>query len=395
MKTTRSLRILTVNSGSSSLKIALFRMGKNETLEVSARIERIGLGAAHVRIADGAGRVLLAEHPRLADHAAALKKILDWLRQHKIHPDAAAHRIVHGGTDYGRPVRITPRLERAVAKLAPLDPDHLPDELAAIKLMRRLRPQLPQVACFDTAFHRSMPAVARRYPLPRALARAGVRRFGFHGLSYEFILEELARVAGPRTARGRVIVAHLGNGASLMAARNGKSVDTTMGFTPAGGLMMSTRAGDLDPGVMLYLLQEKRLSPSAVSDLVNHRAGLLGVSGISPDLRDLLAQRTGYPAAGEAIELFCYQAQKFLGALAAVLGGLDTLVFTAGIGENSPAIRRLICAPLAFLGLRLDAARNRRNAAVISRAASRVTIRVMKTNEELMIARHARRLLRA
>jgi acetate kinase len=387
-------RILTINSGSSSLKIALFRLGKMETLELSAKIERIGLPAAHCRIARGDGTVLLEETRALPDHAAALKAVLDWLRERSIRLAGVGHRIVHGGTRYGPPARITPRMEKALAELEPLDPDHLPNELDAIRTIRRRHARLSQVACFDTAFHRSMPAVARRYPLPRNLWREGVRRFGFHGLSYEFILGELARVAGARAARGRVIVAHLGNGASLAAVREGRSVETTMGFTPAGGVMMSTRSGDLDPGVLIYLLREKHRSAAALDRLVNHEAGLLGVSGTSPDVRDLLARAAGDPCAEEAIGMFCYQVRKSLGALAATLGGVDTLIFTAGIGENSPEIRARICAGLEFLGIRLDAARNRRNAAIVSRVGRGVTVRVMKTNEELTIARHTRDLLR-
>lgn len=387
-------RILTINSGSSSLKIALFLMGKKETLELSARIERIGLSAGHFQIKDGEGQILAEEHPHFPDHVAALNKLLKWLHKRKTRLNAVGHRVVHGGLQYDRPALITPKMEKALAKLEPLDPDHLPNELMAIKTLRRLYPKLPQVACFDTAFHRDMPAVAQQYPLPRNLWRDGVRRFGFHGLSYEFIINELARVADAKAAHGRVIIAHLGNGASMAAIRGGKSVDTTMGLTPTGGLMMSTRSGDLDPGVMLYLLREKRLSPSVVSDLVNHRAGLLGMSGISPDLRDLFAQSSKNPHAAEAIELFCYEAKKSLGALVTVLGGLDTLIFTAGIGENMPAIRRRICEHVEFLGIRLDPARNGRNAAIISRAASPVTVRVLKTNEELMISRHTRHLVR-
>jgi acetate kinase len=238
-----------------------------------------------------------------------------------------------------------------------------------------------------------MPTVAQQYPLPRKLWRDGVRRFGFHGLSYEFLVHELTRVAGAKLAHGRVIIAHLGSGASMAAIRGGKSIDTTMGFTPTGGLMMGTRSGDLDPGVMLYLLREKSLSSSPLSDLVNKRAGLVGVSGVSSDLRILFAQSENNPHAAEAIELFCYEAKKNLGALATVLGGIDTLIFTAGIGENMPAIRRRICQHLEFLGIRLDSRRNARNAAIISRADSPVTVRVMKTNEELMIARHTRDLV--
>jgi acetate kinase len=239
-----------------------------------------------------------------------------------------------------------------------------------------------------------MPTVAQRYPLPRQLWRDGVRRFGFHGLSYEFLIHKLAGVAGAKVAHSRVIIAHLGSGASMTAIRGGKSMDTTMGFTPTGGLMMGTRSGDLDPGVMLYLLREARISSSALSDLVNRRAGLLGVSGISSDLRELHAESAKNPNAAEAIQLFCYEAKKNLGALAAVLDGIDTLIFTAGVGENMPSIRWLICEHLEFLGIRLDSRLNMRNAPIISRDDAPVTVRVMKTNEELMIARHTRELMR-
>jgi acetate kinase len=303
-------RILTINSGSSSLKIALFLMGKKETMELSARIERIGLSAGHFQIKDGKGQILAEEHPHLPDHDTALNKFLKWLQKRKTRLTAVGHRVVHGGLHYGQPELITPQMEKALAKLEPLDPDHLPHELKAIRTLRRLYPELTQVACFDTAFHRHMPAVAQRYPLPRNLWRDGVRRFGFHGLSYEFLIHEIARVAGAKAAHGRVIIAHLGNGASMAAIRGGKSMDTTMGFTPTGGLMMSTRSGDLDPGVLLYLLREKRLSCSAVSHLVNRRAGLLGVSGISSDLRDLFAQSAKNPHATEAIRTLLLSGEK-------------------------------------------------------------------------------------
>jgi acetate kinase len=386
-------RILTINCGSSSLKIALFLMGKKETLELSAYIERIGLSAGHFHLKDGEGRTIADEHPHLSNHDTALNRFLKWLQKQNTHLDAAGHRVVQGGLHYDQPELITQRMEKALAKLEPLDPDHLTLELKAIKTVRRFYPDVTQVACFDTAFHRHMPTVAQQYPLPRKLWRDGLRRFGFHGLSYEFLIHELAGVAGAKVAHGRVIIAHLGSGASITAIRGGQSVDTTMGFTPTGGLMMGTRSGDLDPGVMLYLLREGGLSSSELSDLVNERAGLLGVSGVSSDLRVLFAQSENNPHAAEAIELFCYEAKKNLGALAAVLGGVDTLIFTAGIGENMPAIRRRICQHLEFLGIRLDPTRNERNAAVISRADSPVAVRVMKTNEELMIARHTRDLM--
>ena len=259
--------------------------------------------------------------------------------------------------------------------------------------MHRHFPKLPQVACFDTAFHRHMPEVAQRYALPGSLFHEGLRRYGFHGLSYEYILRELRREAGAPAASGKVIIAHLGNGASMAAIEGGRSLDTTMGLTPTGGLVMGTRAGDLDPGVMLYLLQEKGMSPDALNQLVNHQAGLLGASGISSDMHDLLAQEGTDADAALAVELFCHQARKFAGALAAVLGGLDTLVFTGGIGENASVIRARICAPLVFLGVHLDPDLNEQNQPLISMKTSPVVVRVIKTNEELMIARHTRELL--
>jgi acetate kinase len=262
-----------------------------------------------------------------------------------------------------------------------------------VQAVSRLFPDLPQVACFDTAFHRRMPATAQTLPLPRHLREEGVIRYGFHGLSYEYIIAELRKEAGDAVADGRVIVAHLGSGASMAAIQGGRSVDTTMGMTPAGGLAMSTRSGDLDPGVLVYLLETKGMRPSAVNDLVNHQAGLVAVSGTTGDMKDLLAREATDPHAAEAVELFCYQAKKTLGGLAAALGGLDTLVFTGGIGENAPDVRRRIAAGLGFIGVRVDTARNDASAAVISCDDAPVTVRVMKTNEELMIARHVRTIL--
>jgi len=253
-------------------------------------------------------------------------------------------------------------------------------------------PKVPQVVCFDTAFHRRLPEVAQRYALPASLAGEELLHYGFHGLSYEYLTQELAR---ERIAYGKLIIAHLGNGASMAAIEDGRSLDTTMGLTPTGGLVMSTRSGDLDPGVILYLLQEKGLSPAAVNQMLNHQAGLLGISGISADMQDLLAQADQKAGAALAVEIFCYQARKFAGAMAAALGGLDTFVFTGGIGENSPAIRARLCAPLGFLGLCLNRELNEKNASLISTQDSRVAVRVMKTNEELMIARHTRDLIRS
>jgi acetate kinase len=269
--------------------------------------------------------------------------------------------------------------------LIPLAPEHLPQEIEAIEAITRLHPGLPQVACFDTAFHRTMPRTAQLYGLPLELASEGILRYGFHGLSYEYIAGE--------TPRGRVIAAHLGNGASLAAIRDGVSVDTSMGFTPTGGIPMGTRSGDLDPTVVLYLIREKKVPPALVGALVNEHAGLLGLSGRSSDMQDLLANEKGDPASAEAVAVFCYQARKYIGALAAVLDGLDTLVFAGGIGENAATIRERICAGLSYLGIRLAPAANAVHAAVISAPDSNVSVKVIKTNEEVIVARHARGIL--
>jgi acetate kinase len=384
------LRILTINSGSSSLKVAVYRMGQVEKRVLSGSIERIGLRASSFDIKDADGKTLVEEHRELPDHDAALEMFFEWLQNQASGQDldAVGHRVVHGGPRHKRPQSITPEVLDALKEAVPLAPDHLPHELKAIRWVDQSYPNLKQVACFDTAFHRHMPQVAQMYALPRHLFYEGLTRYGFHGLSYEYIMQELASEAGSETANGRVIIAHLGNGASMAAVRGGRSVDTTMGFTPTGGLVMSTRSGDLDPGVLLYLLQEKRMRPASVNDLVNEHAGLLGVSGTSSDMKDLLDQESDNAHAAEAVDLFCYQAKKFLGALAAVLGGLDTLIFTGGIGENAPAVRWRICENLQFLGIHLDAGRNDANAPVISSEDSPTGVRVMKTDEELMIARH-------
>ena len=361
----------------------------------SGAIQRIGLKDGLFRARDANGKSLAEQPGDFPDHDWALAALFAWL---KARPEAAriaavGHRVVHGGTEFSQPRRVGPELIAALQRLTPFVPDHLPHEIAAIESVGRAYPSLPQVACFDTAFHRQMPAVAQRYPLPRRFGAEGVLRYGFHGLSYEYIVGELRRMAGER-AGGRLIVAHLGNGASMAAVRDGQSLDTTMGFTPAGGLIMSTRTGDLDPGALLYLLREKGLSADDVQKMVHEQSGLLGISEISSDMSDLLARQEQDPRAAEAIESFCYQAKKLLAGLAAVLGGLDTLVFTAGIGENAAAIRGRICSDLGFLGIRLDPTRNNANEAIISADGSAATVRVMKTNEELMIARHTYNLLR-
>jgi acetate kinase len=384
------VKILTINSGSSSVKFALHEVDSRETLLLRGTLERIGLRSGAFRVQSSDGSSLTDEQIDLADHEAAVKRMFAWLedRQAGEGPDAVGHRVVHGGADHAQPQLITDELLGALRELTHLAPDHLPHEIKAIAATTHAYPALPQVACFDTAFHRHMPELAQAYPLPRQFTQAGLVRYGFHGLSYEYILQELRKEAGADAASGRLIIAHLGNGASMAAVKNGRSMDTTMGFTPAGGLVMSTRTGDLDPGVLIYLLDEQGMRPSTLNDLVNRHAGLQGVSGVSSDMRDLLQREPDDAQARLAVNLFCYQAAKHLGALATVLGGLDTLIFTAGIGENSPEIRGRICKDLGFLGIRLDPKRNAQNASIVSAPDSPVTVRVMHTDEDLMIARH-------
>ncbi len=387
-------RIFTINTGSSSLKVALYAVGREETRLLSGEVERIGISGSRLRLTDAHRVTLIDQEGDLPDHGAALEAVLAWLRGHRpdLTFDAVGHRVVHGGSHYSEPHRVAPALLAILQELVPLAPDHLPQAIQAMQAAGRAYPDLPQVACFDTAFHRRMPRTAQMYPLPRHLGDEGVVRYGFHGLSYESIIQELRAVA-PEEAAGRVIIAHLGNGASMAAVRGGSSIDTTMGFTPAGGLMMGTRSGDLDPGVLLYLLVERGMTPTALNELVNRQAGLLGVSGVSADMRDLLARESTDVPAAEAIALFCSQARKYLGALVAALGGLDTLVFTGGIGEHAASVRLRICEGLEFLGIRLDPRSNAAHTPVISRQGSAVTVRVMQTDEDLMIARHTKRVI--
>ena len=388
-------RILTINGGSSSIKFALFELDGSLQRILAGGIERIGLPQAALEVkglnpADNFSRPITAP-----DHAVAVGTLMDWFEAHRGHDrlTAVGHRVVHGGPEYFEPQRITAEMINELHRLSPFDPEHLPQEIDLIEAFHRRDPRLTQVACFDTAFHRDLPRVAQLLPIPRRYEAQGIRRYGFHGLSYAFLMAELARVAGTEAAQGRVILAHLGNGASLAAVRDGKSIDTSMGFTPTAGLVMSTRTGDLDPGVASHLMQSEKLTPAQFNRLVNHESGLLGVSETSSDMRDLIAHEASDVRAAEAIELFCYQAKKWIGAYAAALAGLDTLVFAGGIGENVPVVRARICDGLAFLGIELDAKRNSANAGVISAPASRVTVRVMHTDEEVMIAKSTCRVL--
>lgn len=391
MTKTQNINVLAVNSGSSSLKYALYNIGRDEKLILSGAINGISSRTGRFYINDGNNNVLINESLRISNHEIAVVKLLRWLKKNDYlnNLDAVGHRVVHGGPRYFQPLPVSSNLLEKLHDLISISPDHLPQELKVIKTIDQYHPDIKQVVCFDTTFHRNMPELAQLYALPRTLKDEGLIRYGFHGLSYEYVLEELKKRIGNDAANGRIVVAHLGSGASMAAINRGKGIETTMGFTPTGGLMMSTRSGDLDPGVILYLLRQKNLSPVEVTEMVNKNAGLLGVSKISGDMKELLEMKKN-PDAVEAVNMFCYQAKKFLGSLIAVLGGLDSLVFTGGIGENSPPIRKRICENMEFFGIHLNADRNKENAAVISDDNSTVTVRVIKTNEQIMVARHTR-----
>ncbi len=359
--------ILALNCGSSSLKYAVFA-GDDRVRH--GEIARIGAGGA-------------------ADHGAAVHAVLEELGKAGItNLRAVGHRLVHGGPEHVAPELVDDALLAALAKAVPFAPLHLPAELRAIRAVRERFGSLAQVVCFDTAFHATIPEVARRYALPAALFDAGVKRYGFHGLSYEYVVESL----GARTLK-RAVLAHLGSGASMVAIRDGRSVDTTMGFTPTGGLVMGTRPGDLDPGLLVYLLQHRGYDARTLDKLVNHEAGLLALSGGTSDMAALLERRGTDARAAMAVDVFCYQARKWIGALAATLDGIDTLVFTGGIGEHAPAVRAEICRSLRHLGIVLDEARNQASAAVVSAEGSACCVRVVATDEERMIARHTARML--
>lgn len=385
-----SYPILCFNGGSSSLKFALYLMGdKEEKLLADGAAERIGLQEGRLSIRSAEKMTLADVHNDFTDYKAAVHATFDALEKSGLlHPAAVGHRIVHGGPDHTAPAKIDLRLLDTLRKLTPFAPLHLPSEILCIEAAAERFPELPQVACFDTAFHRSMPEIAQRFPLPRHLWEEGVRRYGFHGLSYEYILSVLGTAA-----KGRVIIAHLGNGASMAAVKNGRCLDTTMGFSPAGGFMMSTRSGDLDPGILLYLMNEKGYDSAYIGQLVNHHSGLLGVSSISPDMKTLLDKRKSESHADQAIEMFCYQIRKQVGSLASVLGGIDTLVFTGGIGEKAAPVRRSICQGLEYLGIRIDPEQNAINAQTISIPGSHCIVRVVPTNEDLIIARHTYKLI--
>ena len=387
--------VLTINGGSSSIKFALFDTTPTLRRILAGTIERIGLPDAVFAVKGEDKADTFTRPVTAADHTAAVGLLMDWIEERIRRGELAAvgHRVVHGGPKYSEPQRITSEMVEELHQLKPFDPEHLPEEILLTEAFFHRFPDLAQVACFDTAFHHDLPRVAQLLPVPRRYEAQGVRRYGFHGLSYAFLLEELARQAGARAAQGRVILAHLGNGASLAAVYQGRSMDTSMSFTPTGGVPMSTRSGDLDPGLVWYLERTEKITAKKFNEMVNFQSGLLGISETSSDMHDLLERETKDVRAAEAVALFCYQVKKWIGAFAAALGGLDTLVFAGGIGENAPVVRARICDGLGFLGIELEEKQNEANAAVISAPAGRVAVRVIHTDEELMIAKSVCRVL--
>jgi acetate kinase len=386
--------ILTINGGSSSIKFALYHVDDPLKQGLYGKVDRIGLSGTNLTFHDPTRNQQDSRSIAAADHKSAANFLIDWLEEQNSFESvrAVGHRVVHG-MQHTAPELVTQELLDELHRLRPYDPDHLPREIELIEVFRQRHPKLPQVACFDTAFHRTMPRVAKLLPIPRRYDAKGVQRYGFHGLSYAYLMEELARLGDPAATKGRAILAHLGNGASLAAVCDGKSIDTSMGFTPTAGLVMSTRSGDLDPGLAPYLARTEEITAKLFYEMVNHKSGLLGVSEISSDMRELLAQESHDVRAAEAVALFCYQTKKWIGSFAAALGGLDTLVFAGGIGENAPVVRTRICEGLNFLGIELNESRNTATAGVISTDASRATVRVIRTDEELMIARSVCRVL--
>jgi acetate kinase len=384
-------QILTINGGSSSIKFALFPATSAGARTVHGQIERIGTPAAVLTFAESGSSS--QQRPVKADtHRDAAAAVVEFLRARPggLTVAAVAHRVVHGGLHLLDHQLITPAVVAELREVIPIDAAHLPIEIALIEAMQAALPAVPQIACFDTAFHRDLPRVAQLLPIPRRFTDAGVRRFGFHGLSYTYLLQRLAEIAGPAAAQRRIILAHLGAGASMAAVRDRKPIDTTMAFTPTAGLVMATRPGDLDPGLLVYLMRSEKLSADQMDDMINRDCGLVGISQTSPDMRDLLAARDKDSRAAEAVDLFCYQAAKTIAALCAALGGLDRLVFSAGIGEHAPPVRAAICDRLKFLGIALDSTKNTSNLEVISTAASSAIVNVIATDEELVMAQIAR-----
>jgi len=377
--------ILTINAGSSSIRFALFECAGRPTRVLDGKMERIGSPDVCLTVHATGGTATQIDM-NASRGRGAVDSLVEWLQGSALPaPDAVGHRVVHGML-HTAPERVTAELLAELRRITPYDPEHMPREIELIEALQRAYSKVPHVACFDTAFHRSMPGVATQLPIPRRYAQRGVQRYGFHGLSYTFLMQELTRIAGVAAGCGRVILAHLGSGASLAAVQGGRCIDTSMGFTPAAGLVMGTRSGDLDPGLMSFLAHAESMNAEQFQTMVNHESGLLGVSETSGDVRDLLDRELEDVRAREALALFCYQAKKWIGSFAAVLGGVDTLVFAGGIGENAAPLRRRICDGLQFLGIEIDELKNQRNAPQISPDTAAVAVRVIHTDEEIIIA---------
>lgn len=388
-------KLLVVNAGSSSLKFAVYERDVELRPVAEGAIERIGQGRPRVRLRHLSTEGEVRRNVPATNHATALEIALDALAE-TIDIEsltAVGHRIVHGGPRFSEPCLITPEVITELKQMVAYAEEHLPAEIALIEALATRLPTLRQVGCFDTAFHSSLPEVARRLPIPRRYEAAGIRRYGFHGLSYQSLMQQLRKLWGEQVFRSRIVLAHLGHGASITAVRDGRSVDTSMSFTPTAGLVMGTRCGDLDPGLLAYLMRAESLTAKQLTDLIEHRSGLLGVSETSGDMRDLLKSAPTDARAGEAIRLFCYEARKRLGAYAAVLNGLDVLVFSGGIGENCPSVRDRICREMNYLGLEIDGPRNDVDNKIISKTSSKVLVLVLKTDEESVIAQETYRVL--
>jgi acetate kinase len=380
--------VLIINSGSSSIKFSWYAIQDLTKALLLGELEINGTKTAMLHFTRPVTNQKNTMDVKSGSQDETVRFLIDWFEKQDefISTVAIGHRIVHG-MKHTEPEKITPALLNELKKISAYDPEHLPAEIKLIEEFTKRYPALPQIACFDTSFHSSMPRVAKLIPIPRKYFSMGIQRYGFHGLSYAYLMDALRALTGNIADNEKIILAHLGNGASLAAIKDGKSIDTSMGFTPTSGLPMSTRTGDLDPGVAWYFMQEEKCSAKQFNQLINHQSGLLGISETNADMRELIKLQAADERAADAIELFCYQTKKWIGSFAAVLGGLDSLVFTGGIGENAPEIRTRVCHDLQFLGIQLDEKRNANNEAIISTDKSKVTLRVIKTNEELMIAK--------
>lgn len=388
--------ILTVNGGSSGIKFALFATDAALSRILQGRVERIGSPSATFKVEGRNEKDQISREVDAPDHRAAVEVLMDWLEERIQGGEllAVGHRVVHGGPKFIEPQQVTRDMIKALHDLEPFDPTHLPEEILLTEAFHERFPGLTQIACFDTAFHRDLPRCAQLLPIPRRYFEKGVRRYGFHGLSYQYLMLRLKEFSGADKASGRIILAHLGNGASLAAVRGGRPIDTSMSFTPTAGIPMSTRAGDLDPGLAWYLARTQQVSARAFHEMVNHESGLLGISETHSDMRDLLELEKSDSRAADAVAIFCYQIKKTIGAYAAALGGLDTLVFSGGIGEHLPAVRARVMEGLGFLGIEVDLQANEASEPVISAETSQVTVRVISTDEEWMIAKTVRELLK-